>query len=93
MAQNPAMIQPVLQQLAASNPGIAQSLAQNPEALMQLLGLDEEGAPTGGPAGQHVLEVTAEENEAIQRVSRSVLTYSLEPDVIEWFSFIHSSRL
>jgi len=68
MAQNPAMIQPVLQQLAASNPGIAQSLAQNPEALMQLLGLDEEGAPTGGPGGQHVLEVTAEENEAIQRL-------------------------
>lgn len=67
MAQNPAMVQPVLQQLAASNPGIAQALAQNPEALMQLLGLDGEEA--GGAGGQHVVEVTAEENEAIQRVS------------------------
>ena len=86
------MIQPVLQQLAASNPGVAQALAQNPEALMRLLGLDEEGAATGGPGGQHVVEVTAEENEAILRVSRPALTYSiLDPDLIAWFPFIARS--
>ena len=82
------MVQPVLQQLAASNPGIAQALAQNPETLMHLLGLDvEDGALAGGQGGQHVVEVTAEENEAILRVGRPALAYSI-PDLIEWFPFV-----
>lgn len=82
MAQNPAMVQPVLQQLAASNPGIAQVLAQNPEALMQLLGLDgEEGGVPGGGQGQHVVEVTAEENEAILRVSHPILAFYIKTTI------------
>jgi UV excision repair protein RAD23 len=75
MAQNPAMIQPLIQQLAASNPAIAQTIAQNPEALTQLLGgaggieFDEDGEDGPVPPGAHVVSVTEEERAAIQRVS------------------------
>lgn len=36
--QNPALIQPLIQQLAQSNPALAQQLAENPQALYALLG-------------------------------------------------------
>lgn len=36
--QNPALIQPLIQQLAQTNPGLAQQLVANPEALYALLG-------------------------------------------------------
>jgi UV excision repair protein RAD23 len=62
MEQNPDGIQPFIQQLAASNPAIAQAIAQNPEALAQLLGVDLEGA------GHHVVNVTEEERAAIDRL-------------------------
>lgn len=58
--QNPALLQPVIQQLAQSNPQLAQALQANPEALLNLLG--------GGDEGAHVLEVTPEEHAAIQRL-------------------------
>lgn len=76
LAQNPALIQPLIQQLAASNPAIAQMIAQNPEALMQLLGLDDfEGDGEGGalPPGAQVVSVTPEERAAIERVSLACL--------------------
>ncbi|CAL1706563.1 unnamed protein product [Somion occarium] len=57
MAENPAMIQPMLQQMATENPQLAQLFAQNPEALMQLLS-----------GGQQVIQVTPEEQAAIQRL-------------------------
>lgn len=63
MAQNPEMIQPMLQQLAQENPQLAQLFAQNPEALMALL---------AGGTGPQVIQVTPEEQEAIQRVSEAV---------------------
>ncbi|KAL6305240.1 hypothetical protein BKA93DRAFT_731538 [Sparassis latifolia] len=67
MQQNPAMLQQVLQQLAAQNPQLAQALAQNPEALMQLLG--QEGDEEGDiPPGAHVIHITEEEQAAIQRL-------------------------
>jgi UV excision repair protein RAD23 len=75
MAQNPNMIQPLIQQLAASNPQLAQMFAQNPEALLQLLGGNEgefEGEGEGGeqvPPGAHVVHVSEEERAAIERVS------------------------
>ncbi|OBZ70858.1 UV excision repair protein rhp23 [Grifola frondosa] len=71
MQTNPALAQPLIQQLAASNPHLAQAFAQNPEALMQLLGGnlefgdDEEG---GIPPGAQVIQVTEEERAAIQRL-------------------------
>lgn len=69
VGQNPALIQPLIQQLASSNPAIAQLLAQNPEALLHLLGpleADEEGnAPDSSP---QVISVTEEERAAIERL-------------------------
>ncbi|KAF9478646.1 UV excision repair protein Rad23 [Pholiota conissans] len=71
MAANPNMIGPLIQQLAGQNPAIAQMIAQNPEALFQLLGVDigddgEEGGQL--PPGAHVVSVTEEERAAIQRL-------------------------
>lgn len=66
--------------MAAVNPELAQSLVQNPEALMQLLGVspdqmggdfemgDEEGGG-GVPPGAQVVNVSEEERAAIERVS------------------------
>ncbi|KAH9963853.1 hypothetical protein BC827DRAFT_1191516 [Russula dissimulans] len=58
-SQNPALLQPVIQQLAQNNPQFAQVLQSNPEALLNLL---------GGEEGGHVVEVTPEEHAAIQRL-------------------------
>ncbi|KAI9455448.1 hypothetical protein BJY52DRAFT_1151682 [Lactarius psammicola] len=79
VAQNPALLQPMIQQLAASDPQLAQALASNPEALLNLLasnpealGLlgggeeDEDGEPI--PPGAHVVNVTPEERAAIERL-------------------------
>jgi len=68
ISQNPEMIQPLVQQLAAQNPQLAQMFAQSPEALLQLLGveLDEEGGEL--PHNAHVVSVTEEERAAIQRL-------------------------
>ena len=75
--QNPNLLQPLIQQLAASHPGLAHALAENPELLYQLLG--GAGAGAGGqhpdlegddavPPGAHVINVTPEERDAIDRV-------------------------
>ncbi|EJD03021.1 UV excision repair protein Rad23 [Fomitiporia mediterranea MF3/22] len=74
--QNPALLQPMIQQIAQSNPNLAQYLEQNPEALLQLLGaiggeggLEEgEGGEGGIPPGATVLQVTPEERAAIERL-------------------------
>jgi len=73
--ENPAYLQPIIQQIAANNPQLAQLINQNPEALMQLLagGDDEEEEfgdfGGGGPGGQHVIQLTEQEAEAVRRVS------------------------
>lgn len=62
----------MLQQLAAENPQLAQAFQQNPAALLGILGMagagadDEEGDI---PPGAQVINVTPEEQAAIQRVS------------------------
>ncbi|KAI6119888.1 hypothetical protein EDD16DRAFT_1579367 [Pisolithus croceorrhizus] len=75
LAQNPALLQPLIQQLAASNPQLREMLASNPEALFQLLGdVDDElgGAGNEGgegfPPGTHVVQITPEERAAIERL-------------------------
>jgi len=69
VAQNPAMVQPLIQQLAASNPVLAQAIAQNPEALYQLLGVEPpEGDDAQLPPGTHIVNVTEEERAAIERL-------------------------
>jgi len=82
--QNPEMIQPIIQQLAASNPALAQLVLQQPEALFDLLGVSPdalEGLEEGeGESGLRTVSVTQDEMAAIQRVSlhypfSSYLTY------------------
>jgi UV excision repair protein RAD23 len=77
MMQNPENVQLLVQQLATQNPQIAQALGQNPQALMELLGIeisddaDMEGQPI--PPGAQVVSVTPEERAAIERVSLFVV--------------------
>lgn len=77
MMQDPGNIQALVQQLATQNPQIAQALSQNPQALMELLGIqisddvDMEGQPI--PPGAQVVSVTPEERAAIERVSLFVV--------------------
>jgi len=84
--QNPALLQPLIQQLAASNPGLAQTLNENPEILYNLLAGSAAPGAGGGPGaggvgdvdmgdeegpvpeGAHVIHVSPEEREAIQRL-------------------------
>ena len=74
IAQNPAMTQALIQQIAATNPGLLQQLGANPErVLAEILqsaggedGEDDEEGPV--PPGAHVLSVTQEERAAIERV-------------------------
>lgn len=76
--QQPAMLEPILQQVAAGNPQLAQMITQHPEQFMQLLaedGDDDMAAPPGGS-----IAVTEEERDAIERVCH--LIYSLHRNVI-----------
>ncbi|KAF5355008.1 hypothetical protein D9756_005226 [Leucocoprinus leucothites] len=73
VAQNPQLAQLLIQQLAQSNPALAQHLANNPDLLLQALGgmegedgEDGEGGPL--PPGAQVVSVTEEERAAIQRL-------------------------
>jgi len=76
--QNPAVIQPLIQQLEESNPGIAAQLAANPGALMDILervnarggleGDEMEGDGDYEDALANTVEVTQEEQAAIQRL-------------------------
>ena len=67
--QNPALLQPVIQQLAQNNPQLAQALASDPNALLDLLGGAEGDDGESIPPGAHVVNVTPEERAAIERVS------------------------
>ncbi|KAJ9110452.1 hypothetical protein QFC19_001578 [Naganishia cerealis] len=78
--QNPALIQPLLQQLGANNPQLAQLINQNPEALYSLLAGDDEEDGDFDPAafggaegedpfqGQTVIQLTEQEAEAVRRL-------------------------
>ncbi|KAF9518654.1 hypothetical protein BS47DRAFT_1416228 [Hydnum rufescens UP504] len=70
VAQNPEYIQPLIQQLAESNPQLAHQLAANPELLYQLLGgPGAEGQWEGdAPPGSTAIHVTEEEAAAIGRL-------------------------
>lgn len=71
MQTQPRMLEPILQQVGAGNPGLAQLIGQNPEQFLQLLSEDaDEDAPL--PPGAQAISVTEEEREAIERVSSSI---------------------
>jgi UV excision repair protein RAD23 len=65
--QQPAMLEPILQQVAAGNPQLAQIITQNPEQFMQLLAEDGDD-DVALPPGAQQISVTEEEREAIERV-------------------------
>lgn len=69
--ENPAMIQPLLQQIATQNPQLAQLIAQNPQALMELLGAGGEGDEGDDDmmGGVTQVNLTQEEANAVERVS------------------------
>ena len=74
IGQNPALLQFLIQQVASQNPAMAQMLAENPQALLQLLGNDDgdgdgDDAQVPIPPGAQVVSVTEEERAAIQRVN------------------------
>ncbi|KAJ7262253.1 hypothetical protein B0H12DRAFT_1104998 [Mycena haematopus] len=76
MMQNPALIQPLIQQLGAQNPALMQMIQQNPGAVAELFGAPggeggpdfEDGEDGPLPPGAHVVSVTEEERAAIQRL-------------------------
>lgn len=66
--QQPGMLEPILQQLGASNPQLAQLIAHHPEQFLSLLGEEgDEDAPV--PPGAQTIAVSEEERDAIERVS------------------------
>ncbi|CEJ89344.1 Putative UV excision repair protein rhp23 [[Torrubiella] hemipterigena] len=67
--QQPQMLEPILQQLGAGNPQLAQLIASNPDAFLSLLGEDaEDDVPL--PPGAQAISVTEEERDAIERLCR-----------------------
>lgn len=65
--QQPQMLEPILQQLGAGNPQLAQLIASNPDQFLQLLGEDaDDDVPL--PPGAQAISVTEEERDAIERV-------------------------
>ncbi len=65
------MLEPILQQVGAGNPQLAQLIGENPDQFLQLLSEDVEGDGPLPPGAQQI-SVTEEEREAIERVSSSV---------------------
>lgn len=76
------MLEPILQQIGSGNPALAQLISQNPAAFLQLLSEVTEGGgdasgllaglgegSEGDQPGTMTIPVTAEEREAIERVS------------------------
>ncbi|KAL7626756.1 UV excision repair protein rad23 [Parahypoxylon ruwenzoriense] len=67
--QQPQMLEPILQQLGAGNPQLAQLISQNPEQFLNLLGeTGDDDAPL--PPGAQTISVTEEERDAIERLCR-----------------------
>ncbi|KAL6705409.1 UV excision repair protein rad23 [Coniothyrium glycines] len=67
--QQPQMLEPILQQVGAGNPQLAQMISNNPQQFLQLLAEDaDEDAPL--PPGAQAISVTEEEREAIERLCR-----------------------
>ncbi|KAH7023538.1 XPC-binding domain-containing protein [Ilyonectria destructans] len=68
--QQPQMLEPILQQLGAGNPQLAQLIASNPDQFLQLLGEDAGDDDVPLPPGAQAISVTEEERDAIERLCR-----------------------
>ncbi|KAK2737802.1 hypothetical protein FQN55_000913 [Onygenales sp. PD_40] len=67
--QQPQMLEPILQQVGAGNPQLAQLIGQNQEQFLQLLSEDIDD-DSQLPPGAHAISVTEEERDAIERLCR-----------------------
>ncbi|KAG5358994.1 UV excision repair protein [Yarrowia sp. E02] len=67
--QQPHLLEPLIQQLAASNPQLAALITQNSEAFLHLLGEGLEEGAGGLPEGTTEVQVTPEESDAIERLA------------------------
>jgi UV excision repair protein RAD23 len=67
--QQPQMLEPILQQVGAGNPQLAQLISQRPEEFIQLLAEDNED-DAALPPGAQAISVTEEERDAIDRLCR-----------------------
>ncbi|EFR01318.1 nucleotide excision repair protein RAD23 [Nannizzia gypsea CBS 118893] len=67
--QQPQMLEPILQQVGAGNPQLAQLIGQNQEQFLQLLSEDVDDE-TQLPPGAQSISVTEEERDAIERLCR-----------------------
>lgn len=77
----PQMLEPILQQLATSNPQLATLITSNPEQFLELLAGGEDGAL---PPGTQQIQVTPEEHAAIERLQ--ALGFSQEMVVQAYFA-------
>jgi len=69
--QQPAMLEPILQQVAAGNPQLGNLIMQNQQAFMELLAEDTGDDDVQLPPGAvHEIPVTEEERDAIERLCR-----------------------
>jgi len=69
--QQPAMLEPILQQVAAGNPQLGNLILQNQDAFMALLAEDVGDDDVQLPPGAvHEISVTEEERDAIERLCR-----------------------
>jgi UV excision repair protein RAD23 len=69
---NPALIQPLLQQIANTNPALANMINQDPHTLYELLGLSEEDIAGGDYEGPQVMQVNLTDDEvaAVERLEQ-----------------------
>ncbi|KAK8019297.1 UV excision repair protein Rad23 [Apiospora arundinis] len=81
--QQPGMLEPILQQLGAGNPQLAQLISQNPNQFLQLLGEDADD-DAALPPGAQAISVTEEERDAIERLTR--LGFSQEACIQAYFA-------
>lgn len=80
--QQPQMLEPILQQVAAGNPQVAQMIASHPDQFMQLLAEDADD-DVALPPGAQPISVTEEERDAIERVS-AIRSHSFLPILTFW---------
>lgn len=78
--QQPQMLEPILQQVGAGNPQLAQLIGQNQEQFLQLLAEDIDDE-TQLPPGTQAISVTEEERDAIERVCYSAASKPVVSDL------------
>lgn len=74
------MLEPILQQVTAGNPQLAQLINSQPEEFLQLLSEDHED-DAALPPGAQAIAVTEEERDAIERVCLFFFFFWMETDL------------